>query len=323
MGVVEVRKFNGSSAPVFLSRFRSPLTIPLATADFVVRGFRADRPEARSVLEEHARFFLTGFNLATAHWRAPHERLHAEVPDSERGFAYEGAGMFAGLLDLATAGRAGALRRLLTGPGDSYTHLIHVGAGWLASPMKVTVVPRLPSTPLLRWLAIDGAGFGEVYFGGLRALLQRSRRTPGPQWEARLAGCGRALWFAESADAAGVADVIGRAATPARPHLWAGVGLAVTYAGAADDATFDALEEATGPYFVHFAQGVVFGAAARQRSGIVPPHTERSAKRFLGVDADETAEWSDRAAQGLLDSNDIHSYLQWKSRLRAHIAAHR
>ncbi|MCP2167746.1 Protein of unknown function (DUF1702) [Goodfellowiella coeruleoviolacea] len=292
-------------------------------ADFGARGFRTDRPVARAVLEQHARMFLTGFNIGAAHWRSPHEELHSRVPDAERGFAYEGAGMFAGLLDLATAGRARALRRLLDGPGDRYTHLVHVGAGWLLTPMRVTAVPRLPSAPLLRWLALDGAGFGEVYFGGLRALQRRAHRRPDARWEARLAGCGRALWFAESADAAGVGAVIGRLPALARPHVWAGVGLAVTYAGAADEATFGALERAAEPHYAHFAQGVVFAAAARHRSGIVPEHTARSVTRFLGVDVAETAEWSETAARGLTDSEDVHAYLRWKARLRALVDARR
>lgn len=293
------------------------LRLPMSMADFGKRGFRTDRPAARAVLEKHARSFLTGFNIGAAYWRSPHEQLHTGVPDAERGFAYEGAGMFAGLLDFASAGRAGALRRLLDGPGDAYVHLVHVGAGWLATPARVTAMPWLPRTPLLRWLAVDGSGFGEVFFGGLRALYRRAAREPGPLWEARLAGCGRALWFAESASPAGVADVIGRAAAPARPHLWAGVGLAVTYAGAADEQAFDELEAAARPHYPHFAQGVVFGAAARHRSGIVPPHTTRSAQRFLGVDPVVAAEWSEAAAHDLAATDDVASFLRWKRELRA------
>ncbi|MBW4722493.1 DUF1702 family protein [Saccharothrix obliqua] len=292
-------------------------------ADFGARGFRTDRPVARAVLEEHARMFLTGFNIGAAHWRAPHAELAGRVPDAERGFAYEGAGMFAGLLDLATAGRARAVRRLLAGPGHAYTHLVHVGAGWLLSPLRVTAVPRVPATPLLRWLAVDGAGFGEVYFGGTPALVRRAHRRPDPRWEARLAGCGRALWFAESADVAGVAAVVDRAAPAARPHLWAGVGLAVAYAGAADDAAFDALEQAVGPHFAHFGQGVVFAAAARHRSGVVPAHTERAVARFLGVGVAETADWSEAAARGLTDAPDLLAFLRWKARLRATVDARR
>lgn len=298
------------------SQSSSRLRLPLSMADFGARGFRVDRPAARAVLEEHARNFLRGFNLAAARRSAPHEELLDRIPDEERGFAYEGAGMFAGLADFLTAGRARAVRGLLAGPGDGYVHLVNVGAGWLFTPARVTAVPRLPERPLLRWLALDGSGFGEVYFGGWKALRRRAAARQGPRWEARLAGCGRALWFAESAHPDGVAETITRLTPAARPHVWAGIGLAVTYAGAADDTALDRLAELSTPYHRHFAQGVVFGAAARHRSGIVPAHTRRAAEKFLGASAADAAGWCDTAAAGLTSSTDVHAYLLWKQRLR-------
>jgi hypothetical protein len=288
-------------------------------ADFGKRGFRADRPESRAVLETHARNFLTGFNHAAASWRDPHAAL-ATVPDEERGFAYEGAGMFAAILDLATAGRTRALARLLDGPGDAYTHLVHVGAGWFFTVARVSVVPMLPSTPLFRWLALDGSGFGEVYFGGLPALYRRARRTPSPKWEARLAGCGRALWFVESADVEGIGAVIRKAAQPAQPHLWAGVGLAAAYAGATDDAGRDRLVAEAGAHLAHLLQGVTFAVGARVRSGIVPAHTERACTQLLGVGAAQAAAWTDETSADLGRTRDVESYMRWKARLRALIA---
>ncbi|WP_439423124.1 DUF1702 family protein [Saccharothrix sp. HUAS TT10] len=288
-------------------------------ADFSRRGFRLDLPAQRAVLELHARNFLGGFNLAVGSWREPHEPL-SRVADEERGFAYEGAAMFAGLLDLATAGRARALDRLLAGPGDAYAHLVHVGAGWLFTAARVPAPTRLPGTPLLRWLAVDGAGFGEVYFGGVKALLRRASRVPGPVWRARVAGCGRALWFVESACPAGIADVIGRAPALARPHLWSGVGLAAAYAGGVGEAARTELLDLVGRHRAHFAQGVVFAAAARVRSGIVPRHTRDTCARVLGVTAERAARWADDAGADLLDSRDVQAYLEWKARLRDRIA---
>ncbi|WP_447002702.1 DUF1702 family protein [Saccharothrix isguenensis] len=291
------------------------LRLPLSMADFARRGFRVDRPAERAVLERHAGNFLGGFNLAVRSWRAPHEPL-SEVAEEERGFAYEGAAMFAGLLDLATAGRAGAVRRLLDGPGDRYTHLVHVGAGWLFTAARVPGVVRLPSTPLLRWLGLDGNGFGEVYFGGVKALLRRAGRTPGPVWQARLAGCGRALWFVQSADPAGVAGVIERAPAAARPHLWSGVGLACAYAGAVDEAGRAALLDLSRPHRSYFAQGVVFAVGARARSGIVPDHTRDACAQVAGVTVEEASRWTDETCADLLGSRDVHAYLEWKARLR-------
>jgi enediyne biosynthesis protein E3 len=284
-------------------------------ADFGARGFRTDRPAERAILEEHARNFLRGFNLAAARWSPPHEELHERIPDEERGFAYEGAGMYAGLLDLVTAGRARALRRLLAGPGDRYVHLTNVGAGWLFTPARVSLVPRLPEEPLLRWLALDGSGFGRVYFGGKPALRRLAAARVGPRRQARLAGAGRALWFVESGHPDGIAETIGRLAPAARPHVWAGVGLAVTYAGAAADPALDRLATLAEPHHDHFTQGVLFGAAARHRSGIVPAHTRRAATRFLDVSVDEAARWCETTA-GPQPSADIHAFLRWKHGLR-------
>jgi hypothetical protein len=128
------------------------LRLPLRLADFSRRGFRVDRPAKRVALENHARHFLAGFNLAVVRWRDPHPALGA-VTAYERGFAYEGAAMHAALRDVLTGGRTDALSRLLAGPGSRYVHLIHVGYGWAFTPLRLPLpVPR-PATPLLTWCA--------------------------------------------------------------------------------------------------------------------------------------------------------------------------
>nr|WP_268239329.1 DUF1702 family protein [Longimycelium tulufanense] len=293
-----------------------PIRLPLRMADFAVRGFRLDRPAARAVLQTHGRSFLTGFNIGAEHWRHPHHAL-ATVTEEERGFAYEGAGMYAAMRDLATFGRAGALRRLLAGPGDCYTHLVHVGAGWTFAPLRLGLPVRLPATPLLRWLALDGSGFGETFFGGLRALRRQIRPRRSPRWPALVAGCGRALWFVASADPDGIATIIAHSPAPARPHLWSGVGLAMGYAGAVDDTGRDRLAAAAGEHLAHLAQGLMFAAGARVRAGVVPEHTERACRQLLSVDARTAAQWTDETATDLTTRTDLGAYLEWRSRLCA------
>lgn len=303
-------------------------------ADFARRGFRLDRPDSRATLETHARSFLTGFNLAAAHRKELHEAL-STVPERERGFAYEGAGMYTRLVDLATCGATGAMRRLLAGPGRRYVHLVHVGAGWGLAATRLPVRVPLPGTPLLRWLALDGAGFAETYFGGLRALGRRCARVPvagrlaagrpaagrlaagRAQWQARVSGCGRALWFVESAAPSGLTSRIAEQPAAARPWLWSGVGLAAGYAGATTADELRGLGHAAGSAWPYFAQGVVFAVTARVLSGVVPAHTELASRTVLGVDPHVAARWSDVAADGLTDRKDVHGYAQWRYRLRA------
>lgn len=296
------------------ARVPALVRLPLTMADFRRRGFRLDRPDKRAVLETHARSFISGFNIAAARWPAVHAALR-EVPAEERGFAYEGAGMYAAARDLARTG-ARSLEALLRGPGDSYVHLVHVGAGWLPAALRVPLPGRLPATPLLRWLARDGAGFAETYFGGPAAAVRRARRTDTPQWRIRLGGTGRALWFVHSGDVAALAEFVDGLPAPARPHLWSGVGLAAAYAGTATRAELDLLAAASWEHVVHLAQGVVFAVAARRRSGCVPGHTELACGHLLSADVDVVDKWAEVAAHDLQGRRDAAAYLRWQAGVR-------
>jgi hypothetical protein len=306
-----MRSVGPRSSPRPLARH---LRLPLRLADFSKRGFSLDHPAARRVLETHARAFLTGFNVV-AGTRDPHRAL-AGIPGEERGFAYEGAGMRAALTDLATGGRARAFERLLAGPGQGYVHLVHVGYGWGLVPARLPLPVLIPRTPLLRWLALDGAGFAEVYFGGVAALRRRCARAATPRWEARLAGCGRALWFLASADVDGVAGLIRSVPLRARSPLWAGVGLAAAYAGCVDEQVIDRLVTVCEDDVPQLKQGALFAIAARVRSGIVPAHTELACRRLFSVSPREAASWTDTAAAELTGSSELAAYMEWKSRLR-------
>lgn len=296
------------------------LRLPLKLADFERRGFRLDHPDERVLLETHARNFLTGFNLAAKHWRDPHPALSCIEP-TERGFAYEGAAMYAALRDAVPPGGSDAMRRLCEGTGDDYIHLIHVGYGWAGAVPRMPVPDTIPATPLLRWLALDGAGFAAVYFGGLRALRRRWDREPTQRWQARAAGFGRALWFVESASVDGVTRVINEAPPQARPHLWSGIALACCYAGGADLAQLDRLVHSCGTYWPHFGQGALFAIAARARAGHVPAHTAAACRHLFAVSPDNAREWTDIAATGLTGSPGISAYSEWKSRLRDMVTA--
>ncbi|WP_390623324.1 DUF1702 family protein [Saccharomonospora amisosensis] len=284
-------------------------------ADFDRRGFRTDRPHQRELLERHARYFLTGFNIAVRHWRNPHSTL-AELPPEERGFAYEGAAMHAALRDMFSFGRARAFARLSAGRGNRYIHLIHVGYGWALAPARLSLPTLVPDTPLLRWLALDGAGFADTFFGGLATLYRCCQRGPTPRSSVRIAGCGRALWFVQSGDVAGVTRAIAQAPEPARPDLWSGIGLAMCYAGGADEEALEELVRASGPARGHLGQGALFAIAARFRSGIVPEYTEKACRKLFSVTPEEVSKWTDDAASGLFEVAELSGYTEWKSRLR-------
>ncbi|GAA1239326.1 DUF1702 family protein [Prauserella halophila] len=277
---------------------------------------------ARALLEGHARSFLDGFNIAAADWRSVHEGLR-EVSSDERGFAYEGAAMYAAIRDAATMGRAQAVSLLSSGPGDGYVHLIRVGTGWPYALVSRPPVAPVGSTPLLRWLGLDGGGFALAFFGGKARLRRFCSRTPTPAWAEKVAGCGRALWFIESAGVPAVCATIGAAPAAARPHLWSGVGLASCYAGGVEADGFAELAAACGDYWPHLAQGSIFGVAARVRSGVVPRYTSVGSRAVLDRDPATVANWSEQALAGIESRGDLAAYGEWKSRLRHIAGAHR
>lgn len=293
--------------------------LPPTLADFAVRGFRTDELVARAVLERHALAFLDGFNRNRRHWRAPHPSL-SEITAGERGFAYEGAAMSAAMVDILTAGRARAVRRLLAGPGDGYRYLVHVGVGWALAKLRLPVPGHHRADPLLRWLAVDGAGFCRTFFDPGRTLRRIGERRPTPQTLLLAQGCGRALWFVEAASIRGVTRRIAAMPPQVRPHLWAGVGLAAVYAGPPPRA--GELLDAAGEWVDHVRQGAVFAGTARYATGVVPGGAARTLRELTGLDPMTANRWSAEASVDLRGPQvTIDAYLRWRQRLRDRLRA--
>jgi hypothetical protein len=265
--------------------------------------------------------FLDGYHLARrARGLGELHDLLADVPADFRGWAYEGAGMHASLVDTMTLGHARDVSALTAGRGDGYTHLIHVGAGWTMALARVAGVPVKPRTPLLRWLSLDGAGFGASFFGGRRVVARLAGRAQTPADRARLAGAGRALWFVESGDVPAIADTIAGLPRPAHGELWAGVGLACAYAGPTGADDRQRLVAAAGRHRPRLAQGVAFAAASRLRAGHVPEHTAVACADLVGADVATVATWAYDACADLVDRMDVVAYDVWRRRLAARCA---
>ncbi|WP_405143228.1 DUF1702 family protein [Sphaerisporangium sp. NBC_01403] len=289
------------------------------TADPVARGFTEPDAPATAALRAAAGSFIEGFNLAidaagVAHL---HSALAAVTPDL-RGFAYEGAGMATAILDLLGPPGSGRGRTaaLLAGPGDAYTHLIHVGVGWGYCRLHLRPGRNLPGThPLYRWLAYDGWGFHRGFFttGG---TVRRRRAEPnlGPRLAVRDQGLGRSLWFCDGAVPEAIAGTIGAFPEARQADLWSGVGLAAGYAGGVPDGKLLELVKLAAPYEAHLAQGVAFACGARARAAHVPEHTERAARVLAGVDAATAAGWTDAAQEGL--GGTLGDYQSWRAGIR-------
>src|SRR5262249_10290259 len=147
-------------------------------------------------------------------------RLNA-VDLENRGFAFEGACMAFGLLDLMAPWTGSRIMAFLRGPGDPHAYMIHVGVGWAFARFRF-VMKRIFNAfdPVLRWLAMDGYGFHEGYFhGGGEVGRARQRRVAGYAARAFDQGLGRSLWFVAGSDPARIHAAISRFENPRHSDL--------------------------------------------------------------------------------------------------------
>jgi enediyne biosynthesis protein E3 len=304
--------------------WRRCLALHRSLVDFEARGFRTEPAATRAALQGVAEAFLDGYNaqLATAAGRAPD--LHS-FPEHLRGLAAEGAAMAAVLLDSLNPLRGRRFDALLDAHQDRYAYLLYVGGGWAMAKLHRTRLRRLGArAPLLRWLAYDGMGFCHAFFAG-RDGLRRWNAHPATcpaTCDIRYQGFGRSIWFRDCGDPQAVARRV--AGLPERHHgdAWSGVGLAATYAGGVDEATYPLLLRLSGPHAPAVAQGAAFGAEAWRLCGYTPPHAHKAVPALTGVPAQRAAQWTWDARRGLdRPCADAPDYRQWRLRVQRHAAA--
>jgi enediyne biosynthesis protein E3 len=289
--------------------------------DFGLRRFRLRPGPARTLLEGSGRAFLAGFNAVLAVPRLPEVLPALEgMPADQRGFAAEGAGMAAAMLDVLGASGGRRTATLLDLAGDRYPHLVHVGVGWAYARLRLRPWRgNRAGDPLLRWLAWDGLGFHQAFFTADRVVGQRrrSRRTTGAVGHIHDQGVGRALWFHECADPTGAALRIAEFSPERQPDLWSGVGLAASYAGGAGVEDLAWLVELAEPYRADIAQGAAFGCKAHLSSGHVPVHTREAAPVLTGVPVEQAAAWTDTALRALGEGRRAAAdYQRWRAGIR-------
>jgi hypothetical protein len=291
-----------------------------AEASFAKRGFLAGEEKARLRLEQIGVTFLSGYHAALEETGfVPLARRLATVETDLRGFAFEGAAMGLALLDCITPWRNDRWHTFTEHFAEPHIYMMHVGLGWALARLRRSVTSHLKRLdPLMRWLAVDGYGFHEGYFGWPRHIEQRAIPSRLNTYERRAfdQGLGRSIWFVRGADVAVVASTID--AFPAVRHddLWSGVGLACTYAGGCSPAAIESLREVAEGHLPAFAQGVAFAAKTRLRAANLNPHTELVCRLICGNTAEETAAITDAALEDLHEEDGLPAYEVWRRRIQ-------
>jgi hypothetical protein len=340
------------------------LAPPPSAVTFLQRGFYVGEPQARDHLEQIGRCFLTGleYGMTVAGEHDIAARLET-VSWEYRGFAYEGASMALATLDGLLPAGGKRLERFVAGPAAQQVYTAHVGAGWAMARLPRVLQSRVrPRDPLLRWLSLDGYGFHEAYFH--TPLVVGRQQPPGilPGWRGCAAsaahvvdqGIGRALWFVCGADTSRLAGTIAGFPPGRHPDLWAGAGLAATYAGylpakataptevtvasaagtdmampglagaqgtgvisgagAQGEALLRDLATRAGRYLPDVAQGAAFAAKARHLAGQVTTHTVIAVRVLCGMTVAQAARCTDEALPA--DPAAADAYQVWRHRIR-------
>ncbi|WP_433202024.1 DUF1702 family protein [Dactylosporangium sp. CS-047395] len=323
---------------VFGKLRRALLTPNVKETTMAVRGFHVKNDTGRDLLETVGKSFLDGFAEA-AEARTVQDVVAplADVPVRFRGFAYEGAGMAFAIRDATGLGR-GLTRAFLEGPGQPHIYMAYVGVGWAMARLPRPLWRGLYAPdPLLRWLVLDGYGFHQAYFQTSRYVFEQYRHTNfpwpsgGPGWYADRVidqGVGRAMWFVGGADPQLVARMIDRFAEDRRADLYAGAGLAATYAGAAGEDELRDFRERAGQYRPELAQGCAFAAAARVKADLLMPHNSLATQVFCGTTPQEASDITDvtleqpgTAPAGTTVRPGTPEYELWRQRIAGQFVA--
>lgn len=310
------------------------LTPNVSQTQLDVRGFHKKNQAAQDLLEKVGATFLDGYrHAAEARTVADAAAEMDKITPRFRGFAYEGAGMGFAVRDGLPLGPTRLSQEFLAGPGDPHNYMVFVGIGWAMARLPRFRWPDgAKLDQLLRWLLLDGYGFHQAYFHTER-YVQQQYQDPGFPWPSRAhsayanraidQGIGRALWFVNGTDAARTTEAVARFPQERRADLYAGVGLAATYAGGAEEAELRILFEGAGDYRTHLAQGSAFAAECRIRAGLLVPHNEVATRVLCGATPEQVARIAldHRPDHGGIEGA-LPAYELWRRRVAAEFTAH-
>lgn len=290
--------------------------LPLSEANFEVRGFEASPAQAR--LELVAKTVVHGYNTAIETGNSSDLLTHRELVTKElKGFYNEGIGMGLYTIDLFSASKKSHFWDFVRGVGKDHEYMSYIGAGiacgvFFERPFKEFLDLASPTSGLL---ILNGYGFYYAYFKPDRIFkknfIPKAIQADPFYIECYDNGIGRALWFYNGGNPDKIAKSIATFPVYRQPWLWAGVGLAATYAGGVSPETIRLLKELAGKYAVSLGEGSLL--ATHTRDIAKNPHEDDSTVRILtGRTAKECTEFGREAIEKLGEKrwiNNKHSLL--------------
>jgi hypothetical protein len=286
-------------------------SVPYREISYDYRGFEQCDPDVKARCEEYFTQFLDGYHVAVQadSLEALGTCLNRTFSPEFIGFAYEAAGMYLALLDFLTPWNSQRLDRFIAGPAERHDFITLIGIGfaiarlpWLRLNIDATL-RRLD--PTVGWFAVDGYGFHEGFFHHERCINQRLLPKGVSGYAAKCFdnGLGRSIWFVMGADPERIQRAILAFPEQRRPDLWAGIGLACTFAGGVHQSlttyerVIDKLKDVVQPHYREFGLGVIFAAYTRYRADTISPWTDLACNSVLGISAEEAGRIGARALE--------------------------
>jgi hypothetical protein len=320
------------------------ITPGMSSTRFEKRGFHTKSPATQELLETVGQMFMHGYRYAAdSSTVAEAENRIEQLPRQFRGFAYEGAAMGYGVRDALPFGHshhvsdfiASQAKGNVDAEGHVHGHIYmqYVGVGWAMARVPRFTWKKLDAAvpdPLLRWIVLDGYGFHQAFFKTQKYVHEHYQEKnfpwppedPGGYADRALdQGIGRAMWFVGGSDPNVVADMIEKFPESRRSDLYAGSGLAATYAGGVTEDELWTFVRRAGQYAPQLAQGSAFAAMARVETNLVTDHTRLASRVLCGV----TPEQATKAIQDVRPTpkslGDIPAFELWRQRIANALAA--
>lgn len=255
---------------------------------FSVRGFPSTQAQQR--LELVGRTVIETYNTALEEGCTEGLEVRLRAMDNElHGFACEGAAMGLFILDKVVPFANGHFARFLEGHGKNHRYMSYIGAGLGAGAFGLSYRKVLAEHHhFSKLLFMDGYGFYKGFFK-TEPTVRRQEIPADILNDAALrerfdSGLGRALWFADGGDPARLRATVDKFAPERRPELWAGIGLAATYACGVDKETLQKLLSLGSDHRLMMAQGSLLACHARHKAGNPAPHNDLAAGVLAGCD---------------------------------------
>ncbi|MHA3024327.1 DUF1702 family protein [Mycobacterium sp. BMJ-28] len=264
-----------------------------------------------------------GYNATLEDSGASALAVRLQTVDSQfAGFAYEGAGMGLGALDLMTPW-AKRLNTFVDGPGNRHIYTVYVGLGLALARMRRRPERYLGHLdPLLGMAIVDGYGFHGGFFERRRYIEAKARpeHLSRPCQHLFDQGLGRAIWFSGGAVVETIIDTVATFQPDRHPDLWNGVAMACAYGGGANEAGLDRLRQAADEHRSRLAWGAATAAWTRHLAGNVSAHTDLACAAFSGIPSADAAGLLEQGRREVISSTAPTTIRTWREHFTANLA---